>query len=109
MAMAPQTPKTEYAALTDSKDTEPVKATVGYKPVFLGLSARDLMLIPALLVLFYTIVGSYFTLLLHAVVQTQNTDAALWMFFAIFAVAVTMLVFFLNVQASKSALVETQA
>ncbi|KDO27107.1 hypothetical protein SPRG_07818 [Saprolegnia parasitica CBS 223.65] len=107
MSAPPMTPMTtDYAAIVDAKQKAASPAPAAYKPVFLGMSARDLVLIPCLLVFFYAVVACYFSLLLHAVVQTQNSNAALWMFFGIFLLALIMATFFLNVSAVKKSLPE---
>ncbi|KAG9404034.1 hypothetical protein AC1031_005574 [Aphanomyces cochlioides] len=105
----PSTPVAAYNAVEDTKgdghaDTlihpSSSKSSVrsdGYKPVFLGQSARDLWLIPLVLFVMWGIVAAFFALLLQAVVKTTPSNAALWMFFGVFFIAVSIAAFFINV------------
>jgi len=93
--------QTSYSALEDKgvKLAGEENSKQEYKVLCMGNSARDLVVIPLVLVTLYAVVGVYFTLLLRAVTQTDNTDAALWMFFFIFFVLAMMLAFALNMVA----------
>ncbi|OQR81791.1 hypothetical protein THRCLA_11407 [Thraustotheca clavata] len=90
-----ETPKGTAAEV--SMDHEAKKTASTYRAIFCGNSAKDLILIPCLFILFYAVVSGYFALLLYACVQTTSTSAALWIYFTLFMIGVMALSFFLNV------------
>jgi hypothetical protein len=65
----------------------------GYKPVCCDNTAEDLWLIFCCFGWLYSFVISYYCLLLKAILQTEDTAAALWMFAYAFIVMVGMTVF----------------
>ncbi|KAJ0412062.1 hypothetical protein ATCC90586_004608 [Pythium insidiosum] len=62
-----------------------------YKVLCCGNSALDLVLIPLCLIGVYAMSAALFALCTRAVLQTDDTSAALWMFFGIFVAFVVML------------------
>ncbi|KAF0685923.1 Aste57867_22240 [Aphanomyces stellatus] len=103
----PSTPKADYNAVEDTEHTKTLipstssKSSVradGYKPIFMGQSAFDLWFIPLVLILCWGTVGTFFTLLLQATVKTTPSDAALWLFFAVFMIGVAITTLLLNIK-----------
>jgi hypothetical protein len=62
-----------------------------YKVVFCGNSWQDLIIIPLCLLGVYVLTGILFALCTRAVIQTDDTATALWMFFGLFVAAIVML------------------
>ncbi|DAZ95586.1 TPA: hypothetical protein N0F65_006072 [Lagenidium giganteum] len=71
------------------KSQEHQQAT--YKVLCCGNSALDLVLIPCALIGVYLLTGSLFAACMRAVMQTDQTAAALWMFFGVYVIFVIML------------------
>lgn len=81
---------------------KPTQATK-YKVLCCGNSALDLVLIPLSLIFSYVLTAILFALCMRAVLQTDDTATALWMFFGIFVAFVTMLCIVLGVTAYEKA------
>jgi hypothetical protein len=64
-----------------------------------GYTAKDLLLIPLALLLVYTLTGILFALCTRAVLQTDDTSTALWMFFGLYVAFVAVLGLVLGVTA----------
>uniref|UniRef100_K3X889 Uncharacterized protein n=1 Tax=Globisporangium ultimum (strain ATCC 200006 / CBS 805.95 / DAOM BR144) TaxID=431595 RepID=K3X889_GLOUD len=62
-----------------------------YKVLCCGNSARDLLVIPLCLIGVYVLTGILFALCIHAVIQTDDTSTALWVFFGIYVTFIVML------------------
>lgn len=100
-APAPETQPVavETASPADVQVTEvkPHKKAAGgtgkgsYKVLCCGNSALDLALIPLCLLGVYVLTGALFALCTRAVLQTDDTSTALWMFFVVYVAFVAML------------------
>jgi hypothetical protein len=80
---------------TPNKNGVPAAAEE-YKVFLFGNSVRDLILIPCLMILFFGVLTAFSALLLHGVVETQNSNAVLWSFFCVFITLVVLVVFVLS-------------
>lgn len=58
----------------------------GYKPVFLGNSAEDVVYITVALLLLWGFTTGYFVALLHGALETDDTSTALWIYFGVFGI-----------------------
>lgn len=67
------------------------KPTSGYQVLCCGNSARDLLIIPLCLAGVYALTGALFALCTRAVLQTDDTATALWLFFGVYVVFIAML------------------
>jgi len=63
------------------KKKEVVPPREGYKVVCCGNSWTDLFLIPLCLIGLYIFLGGFYALIMHAIIQTTTTAAALWIYF----------------------------
>ena len=58
----------------------------GYKPVFLGNSAKDVFYITVAFILLWGFTAAFFVALLHGALQTDETSTALWIYFGVFGI-----------------------
>ncbi|RLN93219.1 hypothetical protein BBJ28_00009147 [Nothophytophthora sp. Chile5] len=62
-----------------------------YRVLCCGNSGLDLLLIPLCLAGVYALAGALFALCTHAVLQTDDTNTALWLFFGTYVCFISML------------------
>ncbi|KAH7484192.1 uncharacterized protein KRP23_3263 [Phytophthora ramorum] len=62
-----------------------------YRVLCCGNSWQDLLIIPLCLIGVYTLLGALFALCTRSVLQTDDTNTALWIFFVFYAFFVAML------------------
>nr|CCA27553.1 AlNc14C573G12188 [Albugo laibachii Nc14] len=86
------------------------KPQASYKVLCCGNSALDLLLIASCLLAVYGMTTILYVLCLRAVLQTDDTATALWMFFGIYACFVAMLCLALGIKLydSKKCAIESQ-
>ncbi|TMW58662.1 hypothetical protein Poli38472_010221 [Pythium oligandrum] len=70
-----------------------------YKVLCCGNSARDLIIIPLCLIGVYCLTAALFVLFAYSVLQTDDTNAALWVFFGIYVAFIVLLGVILGVSA----------
>lgn len=88
---AQDTISTNDVGVTGVKAHKKQQETSTYKVLCCGNSALDLLLVPLCLIGVYVLTGILFALCIHAVVQTDDTSTALWIFFGIYVAFVAML------------------
>lgn len=84
--------------MTEVKPTKKTEAST-YRVLCCGNSAADLLFIPLCLIGVYVLTGILFALCTRAVLQTDDTSTALWMFFGVYVTFVVMLGIVLGVSA----------
>ncbi|KAG7389546.1 hypothetical protein PHYPSEUDO_010191 [Phytophthora pseudosyringae] len=62
-----------------------------YRVLCCGNSWQDLLVIPVCLAWVYALLGALFALCTRSVLQTDDTNTALWMFFVFYAFFIAML------------------
>lgn len=86
-------------AMTEVKPHKKAQLKSKYRVLCCGNSALDLLLIPLCLVGVYVLTGILFALCIHAVVETDDSSTALWIFFGVFVTFVVMLTLVLGTTA----------
>ncbi|POM65486.1 Hypothetical protein PHPALM_18789, partial [Phytophthora palmivora] len=62
-----------------------------YRPLCCGNSWQDLLIIPLCLLGVYTLLGALFALCTRSVLQTDDTNTALWAFFVFYVFFIAIL------------------
>ncbi|KAL7694476.1 putative GPCR family 3 protein [Plasmopara halstedii] len=93
-----QAPPTEVAVSTDDVNFTTVKPHKSsttkkneYRVLCCGNSWQDLLIIPLCIIGVYALLGALFALCTRSVLQTDDTNTALWVFFVFYAFFVFLL------------------
>ncbi|TYZ67021.1 hypothetical protein PybrP1_011691 [[Pythium] brassicae (nom. inval.)] len=96
-------------AMTEVKPHKKAQPKSKYRVLCCGNSALDLLLIPLCLVGVYVLTGILFALCIHAVVETDDSSTALWIFFGVFVTFVVMLTLVLGTTAYEKRMLQKYA
>ncbi|GMF64513.1 unnamed protein product [Phytophthora lilii] len=77
--------------VTAIKPHKSANAKKEYRVLCCGNSWQDLLIIPLCLLGVYTLLGALFALCTRSVLQTDDTNTALWMFFVFYVFFIAML------------------